>query len=58
MIISVHSESLCETGCKSSFTGSHFTDEHDEVAWTNNTGYCTGNGVGITEIRSTKLNHE
>jgi hypothetical protein len=54
----VHSESLCETGCKSSFTGSHFTDEHDEVAWTNNTGYCTGNGVGITEIRSTKLNHE
>jgi hypothetical protein len=50
MVITVNSESFCETSCKGSFTRTHFTHQHDEVSWSNNTGYCTSNCMRITKI--------
>jgi hypothetical protein len=50
MVITVHSESFCETSCKGGFTRTHFADKHDEIAWSNNTSYCTCNGMGISKI--------
>jgi hypothetical protein len=50
MVITVHSESFCETSCKCSLARSHFTNKHDEITWSNKTSYRTGNCMRITKI--------
>jgi hypothetical protein len=58
MVISVHAKSFRKTSGKSSFTGTHFTNENDEISWSYKASYCTGDCMRVTEIRSTKLDHE
>ena len=50
MVISVHSESIRETGSKGCLARSHFTNKHDEITWPNKTSYRAGNCMRITKI--------
>jgi hypothetical protein len=50
MIVSVHSESFCETSGKCRFTGTHFTHKQYEIAWSNKPSYRTSNCMRITKI--------